>query len=97
MCIRDSIHVTLIPYLKASGEMKTKPTQASVKELDVYKRQLLALAAFIDSAAASSSSLALWMASKDLNCLIRAFLLAGPIPVSYTHLDVYKRQVLECV
>ena len=27
------LHVTLIPYLKASGEMKTKPTQASVKEL----------------------------------------------------------------
>ncbi len=27
------IHVTLIPYLSASQEMKTKPTQASVKEL----------------------------------------------------------------
>lgn len=27
------IHVTLVPYLRASGEMKTKPTQASVKEL----------------------------------------------------------------
>ncbi len=27
------VHVTLIPYLRASGEMKTKPTQASVKEL----------------------------------------------------------------
>lgn len=27
------IHVTLIPYLKAAGEMKTKPTQHSVKEL----------------------------------------------------------------
>ncbi len=27
------IHVTLIPYLKASQEMKTKPTQASVKQL----------------------------------------------------------------
>lgn len=27
------IHVTLIPYLKASGEMKTKPTQASVKTM----------------------------------------------------------------
>lgn len=27
------IQVTLIPYLKASGEMKTKPTQASVKAL----------------------------------------------------------------
>lgn len=25
------IHVTLIPYLKSSGELKTKPTQASVK------------------------------------------------------------------
>ncbi|HOP55991.1 MAG TPA: CTP synthase, partial [bacterium] len=27
------IHVTLVPYLKTSGEMKTKPTQHSVKEL----------------------------------------------------------------
>ncbi len=27
------IHVTLIPYISASGEIKTKPTQASVKEL----------------------------------------------------------------
>ena len=27
------IHVTLIPYIKASGELKTKPTQSSVKEL----------------------------------------------------------------
>lgn len=27
------VHVTLVPYLKASGEMKTKPTQMSVKEL----------------------------------------------------------------
>ncbi|MEV2694446.1 CTP synthase [Paenibacillus larvae] len=27
------IHVTLIPYIKASGEVKTKPTQHSVKEL----------------------------------------------------------------
>ena len=27
------IHVTLVPYLKASQELKSKPTQASVKEL----------------------------------------------------------------
>ncbi len=27
------LHVTLIPYLNASGELKTKPTQHSVKEL----------------------------------------------------------------
>lgn len=33
---RDSvmyIHCTLVPYIKAAGEMKTKPTQHSVKEL----------------------------------------------------------------
>lgn len=28
-----SIHLTLIPYLKATGELKTKPTQYSVKQL----------------------------------------------------------------
>ena len=27
------IHVTLVPYMKTSGELKTKPTQHSVKEL----------------------------------------------------------------
>lgn len=27
------LHVTLVPYIKASGELKTKPTQASVKTL----------------------------------------------------------------
>jgi len=27
------IHVTLVPYLKSAGELKTKPTQHSVKEL----------------------------------------------------------------
>ena len=27
------IHVTLLPYIKAAGELKTKPTQHSVKEL----------------------------------------------------------------
>ncbi|NLA07991.1 MAG: CTP synthase, partial [Firmicutes bacterium] len=27
------IHVTLVPYLKVAGELKTKPTQHSVKEL----------------------------------------------------------------
>lgn len=28
------IHVTLVPYLKAAGELKSKPTQNSVKELN---------------------------------------------------------------
>ena len=30
------IHVTLVPYVKSSGEHKTKPTQHSVKELQSY-------------------------------------------------------------
>src|SRR5690606_20054912 len=28
-----SVHVTLLPYIAAAGELKTKPTQHSVKEL----------------------------------------------------------------
>jgi len=28
-----NIHLTLVPYLQASGELKTKPTQHSVKML----------------------------------------------------------------
>ena len=28
-----NIHVTLLPYIKAAGELKTKPTQHSVQEL----------------------------------------------------------------
>src|SRR5213075_2465619 len=27
------VHVTLVPYIAAAGELKTKPTQHSVKEL----------------------------------------------------------------
>ena len=27
------VHCTLLPFIKAAGEMKTKPTQHSVKEL----------------------------------------------------------------
>ncbi|MFB8736055.1 hypothetical protein ACEQPO_27610 [Bacillus sp. SL00103] len=27
------IHCTLVPYIRAAGELKTKPTQHSVKEL----------------------------------------------------------------
>lgn len=30
------IHATLVPYLKAAGEIKTKPTQHSIKELRSY-------------------------------------------------------------
>ena len=30
------VHVTLVPYIKAAGELKTKPTQHSVKELQSH-------------------------------------------------------------
>ena len=30
------VHLTLVPYVKAAGELKTKPTQHSVKELRFY-------------------------------------------------------------
>jgi CTP synthase len=33
------MHLTLVPYLKAAGELKTKPTQHSVKELLSYGLQ----------------------------------------------------------
>ena len=39
------IHVTLIPYLRASQEMKTKPTQASVKELQGMESSRISLSA----------------------------------------------------
>ena len=31
-----SVHVTLVPYLGASGEIKTKPTQNSARELSQF-------------------------------------------------------------
>lgn len=37
------IHVTLIPYLKASQEMKTKPTQASVKNCRAWEFSQISL------------------------------------------------------
>ena len=37
------IHVTLVPYMKTAGELKTKPTQHSVKELpgEVFEPHIL--------------------------------------------------------
>lgn len=30
-----TVHLTLVPYLKSAGELKTKPTQHSVKQLQM--------------------------------------------------------------
>ncbi|UMS00372.1 glutamine hydrolyzing CTP synthase [Escherichia coli] len=37
------MHLTLVPYMAASGEVKTKPTQHSVKELPANERAKIAL------------------------------------------------------
>ena len=63
------IHVTLIPYLRASQEMKTKPTQASVKDLQGMGIQ------------------------PDILVCRSEY----PLAVSYTHLDLYKRQLVDVI
>ena len=35
------IHLTLVPYMKSSDEIKTKPTQHSVKNLEVLEYSLI--------------------------------------------------------
>ena len=37
------VHLTYVPYLAAAGELKTKPTQHSVKELQVQEFSLMCL------------------------------------------------------
>ncbi len=39
------LHVTLIPYIAAAGELKTKPTQHSVKELRASESSLISSSA----------------------------------------------------
>ena len=34
------IHVTLLPYIYGSNELKSKPTQHSVKELNIMESQI---------------------------------------------------------
>ena len=90
-------HVTLIPYLRSSGEMKTKPTQNTVKDLQALGIQ--------PDVIVCRSELPLTDEVKDKislfcnvpqNCVIENLdvevLYEAPLAI-----DVYKRQALECL
>ena len=69
-------------------------TAVSYTHLDVYKRQADALdvgSCPSDRAHAAAAHLDADVAGADREPVIARGLL-GPVPVSYTHLDVYKRQ-----
>ena len=76
-----SIHTTLVPFLGAAGEAKSKPTQHSVKEL-------LGIGIQPDIIVCRSDR----PIAPDLCRKISSF--CNVEPVSYTHLDVYKRQTV---
>ena len=59
------IHVTLVPYLKASGEHKSKPTQHSVKELQGMgiSPDIIVLRSRTITSSARSQTSAMWRAT----------------------------------
>ena len=120
------VHLTLIPYLKAAKELKTKPTQHSVKlmsenginpdilvcrtEEPLYKDLKRKIAQFcnvtedavieaMDADTIYSVPLEMMREKLDITCLNKLGMPLGDEPklepVSYTHLDVYKRQILK--
>ncbi len=66
------IHLTLIPYLKKAGELKTKPTQHSVKELQELGIQpdILMLRTEVDINQATREKLAQFC-NVDVDCVIQ--------------------------
>ena len=84
------LHVTLVPYIKSSGEHKSKPTQHSVKELQSFgiMPDIIVMRSDEPVGETIKQKIALFCNVKP-DCVIENI-----TPVSYTHLDVYKRQVL---
>ena len=77
-----NIHLTLLPFLNTTGELKTKPTQHSVKEL-------LSLGVQPDILVCRTEH----PMGKGMKEKIALFCnVDATAAVSYTHLDVYKRQ-----
>ncbi|MCI5523134.1 MAG: CTP synthase [Treponema sp.] len=66
------IHLTLVPYLKKAGELKTKPTQHSVKELQQLGIQpdILMLRTEVEISDATREKLALFC-NVDTDCVIQ--------------------------
>ena len=87
MCIRDS----LVPYISGSDEYKSKPAQHSVKELQGMgvSPDIIILRADGSVGSDIRRKISTFCNVKP-ECVIEN--LTMPSPVSYTHLDVYKRQ-----
>ena len=91
------IHVTLMPYIKAAGELKTKPTQHSVKELLSVGIQpaILLVRADREIPADERRKIALFCNIRH-ECVIPAIDVANiyQVPVSY-HREGLDEQVLK--
>ncbi len=97
------IHVTLLPYIPTAGELKTKPTQHSVKKLQEYGIQpdMLLCRSQIEIPQNEKKKIALFCNIREENVI--AALDCGSIyqvPISYSHegmdVQVCKHFGLEC-
>ena len=100
MCIRDrlfaltSMSVYILPHFHTLPAIAAKAIIIPIGGVDVYKRQVL----YSCLATANITGGSAWMTKKMIFGLLltlvgMAFSLFCFIPVSYTHLDVYKRQI----
>lgn len=91
------IHVTLLPYIPAAGELKTKPTQHSVKELMSYgiRPQILLCRADREIEAAERRKIALFC-NLDEKKVIPALDVASiyEVPLTY-HAEGLDNQVMD--
>ncbi len=94
------IHLTLVPYLSASGELKTKPTQHSVKALleNGIQPDVLVLRAERDLSADLRKKVALFC-NVDPNAVIQSIdvksIYEVPIKMREQHLDEIAMQKLQ--
>ncbi len=92
------IHVTLLPYIPAAGELKTKPTQHAVKELMSYgiRPQILLCRADREIGADERRKIALFC-NLDENKVIPALDVSSiyEVPLTY-HAEGLDTQVMDC-
>ena len=87
------VHLTLVPFINASGELKTKPTQHSVKTLLEYGIQpdiLVCRSEYhLDNSIRKKIAL---FCNVEKECVIESIdaktIYEVPLPVSYTHLTL---------
>lgn len=92
------IHVTLLPYIPAAGELKTKPTQHSVKELMSYgiRPQILLCRADRPISEDERRKIALFCNIEDKKVIPALDVKAiYEVPLTY-HAEGLDRQVMDC-